>query len=268
MIRERQHLAAVKPQQKGLMLELMHFPDELRDVSDFKAPADRNTGKAEMKMARQLIESMTDDWDPTQYKDEYHDALEKLIEEKIEHPDKKIHAPTKKKHPTKVIDLVSVPAGEPSTVKRQSQGQFEEDARCRAQDQESSQTRQGSLTKIPAITMSRQSSQLTIGNKKLSVSNLDKVLYPQAGFTKGQMIDYYIHVSEVLLPHLKDRPLTLKRYPNGVDQAFFYEKESPRPSPRLGENRQGVERVEREANPLHLGERCGDAGLGGQPREH
>ena len=75
--------------------------------------------------------------------------------------------------------------------------------------------------------MSRTSSQLTIGNKKLSVSNLDKVLYPQAGFTKGQMIDYYIHVSEVLLPHLKDRPLTLKRYPNGVEQPFFYEKESP-----------------------------------------
>jgi len=74
--------------------------------------------------------------------------------------------------------------------------------------------------------------QLVINGKKLSVSNLNKVLYPKAGFTKGQVIDYYIRVAPVLLPHLKDRPLTMKRYPNGVDREFFYEKNCPthRPS--------------------------------------
>ena len=74
--------------------------------------------------------------------------------------------------------------------------------------------------------------QLVINGKKLSVSNLSKVLYPKAGFTKGQVIDYYIRVAPVLLPHLKDRPLTMKRYPNGVDREFFYEKNCPthRPS--------------------------------------
>jgi bifunctional non-homologous end joining protein LigD len=69
--------------------------------------------------------------------------------------------------------------------------------------------------------------ELIVEGKKLAVSNLDKVLYPRAGFTKGQLIDYYIRIAPVLLPHLKDRLLTMKRYPNGVDQPFFYEKNCP-----------------------------------------
>jgi bifunctional non-homologous end joining protein LigD len=72
-----------------------------------------------------------------------------------------------------------------------------------------------------------EKAQLIVAGKKLAVSNLNKVLYPKAGFTKGQIIDYYIRIAPVLLPHLKDRPLTMKRYPNGVDQPFFYEKNCP-----------------------------------------
>jgi len=74
--------------------------------------------------------------------------------------------------------------------------------------------------------------ELIVAGRKLPVSNLNKILYPKAGFTKGQVIDYYIRVAPVLLPHLKDRPLTMKRYPNGVDGEFFYEKNCPahRPS--------------------------------------
>src|SRR3954451_25372902 len=68
---------------------------------------------------------------------------------------------------------------------------------------------------------------LDVGGKRIGVSNLNKVLYPKAGFTKGQVIDYYIQIAPVLLPHLKDRPLTMKRYPNGVDAQFFYEKNCP-----------------------------------------
>lgn len=75
-------------------------------------------------------------------------------------------------------------------------------------------------------------SQLDIGGTKIDVSNLDKVLYPQSGFTKGQIIDYYIKVSPVLLPHLKDRPITLKRYPEGVNGFFFYEKQCPSHRPK------------------------------------
>ncbi len=74
--------------------------------------------------------------------------------------------------------------------------------------------------------------ELVVKGKKLSVSNLDKVLYPKVRFTKGQVIDYYIRIAPVLLPHLKDRPLTMKRYPNGVDKEFFYEKNCPSHRPK------------------------------------
>ena len=75
--------------------------------------------------------------------------------------------------------------------------------------------------------MASQKAELIVEGRKLPVSNLNKVLYPKAGFTKGQVIDYYIRIAPVLLPHLKDRPLTMKRYPNGVDGMFFYEKNCP-----------------------------------------
>ncbi|MBV8162541.1 MAG: non-homologous end-joining DNA ligase [Acidimicrobiia bacterium] len=69
--------------------------------------------------------------------------------------------------------------------------------------------------------------QVEISGKRLKLSNLDKVFYPQTGFTKGQVIDYYTRVAGALLPHLAKRPLTLKRYPNGVDEKYFYEKRCP-----------------------------------------
>ena len=63
--------------------------------------------------------------------------------------------------------------------------------------------------------------EIVVGQTKLTVSNLDKVLYPEVGFTKAQVIDYYIRIAPVLLPHLRDRPITLKRYPDGVNGFFF-----------------------------------------------
>ncbi len=66
-----------------------------------------------------------------------------------------------------------------------------------------------------------------VDGRQLSLSNLDKVMYPTTGFTKGQVIDYYTRVAPALLPHLRDRPLTLKRYPNGVEGGHFYEKQCP-----------------------------------------
>ena len=73
--------------------------------------------------------------------------------------------------------------------------------------------------------------EVDVDGRTLELSNLDKVLYPAAGFTKGEVIDYYTRVAEAMLPHLHDRPLTLKRYPNGVDAQFFYEKNCPRHRP-------------------------------------
>jgi bifunctional non-homologous end joining protein LigD len=70
-----------------------------------------------------------------------------------------------------------------------------------------------------------------IDGKRLSLTNLEKVLYPQTGFTKGQVIDYYARIAPVLVPQLKEHPLTLKRYPSGVDQEFFFEKNATKYRP-------------------------------------
>jgi len=77
-----------------------------------------------------------------------------------------------------------------------------------------------------------QKAELIVEDRKIQVSNLEKVLYPKAGFAKGQVIDYYIRIAPVLLPHLRDRPLTMKRYPDGVDGEFFYEKNCPSHRPK------------------------------------
>ncbi len=70
-----------------------------------------------------------------------------------------------------------------------------------------------------------------VAGRQLTLTNLDKILYPATGFTKGQVIDYAIRIAPVLIPHLAGRPLTMKRYPNGVDAQYFFEKNAPKHRP-------------------------------------
>ncbi|MBV8435207.1 MAG: DNA ligase, partial [Candidatus Eremiobacteraeota bacterium] len=72
---------------------------------------------------------------------------------------------------------------------------------------------------------------LRVGNRTLSLSNQDKVLWPRDGYTKGDLVEYYRSVASVILPHLQDRPLTLQRYPNGIDAESFFEKRLPKGVP-------------------------------------
>ena len=74
--------------------------------------------------------------------------------------------------------------------------------------------------------------EVDVDGRQLRLSNLDKVLYPEVGFTKGQVIDYYSRIARAVLPHLRDRPLTLKRYPDGVEGQHFYEKQAPSHRPK------------------------------------
>jgi bifunctional non-homologous end joining protein LigD len=76
-----------------------------------------------------------------------------------------------------------------------------------------------------------KSTRTTIDGRELSVSNLDKVLFPQSGFTKGQLIDFYVRVGPVILPHVRERPLTMKRFPDGVEGKSFFEKHIPSHAP-------------------------------------
>ena len=86
-------------------------------------------------------------------------------------------------------------------------------------------------TLIIQSAMTGKPSVVEIDGKHLSLTNLDKVLYPATGFTKGQVIDYYARIAPALLPHLKDHPLTLKRYPGGVDEEYFFEKNATKHRP-------------------------------------
>ncbi len=79
--------------------------------------------------------------------------------------------------------------------------------------------------------MSPERVQTTVDGRSLSLSNLDKVMYPRSGFTKRHVLDYYARIADVMLPHLRNRPTTFKRFPNGVDGMSFYQKHSPASTP-------------------------------------
>jgi len=109
VIKTREYLAGVKPEDGALVLELMHFADELADTSKLHIPKKVEVGKREMTMAKSLIDSMSSKWNPEKYKDDYREALMEVIEAKVEAGGKEIEEkPSKAPKPTKVIDLVSV----------------------------------------------------------------------------------------------------------------------------------------------------------------
>jgi len=109
VIKTRQYLAGVKPEDGALVLELMHFVDELADAGKLHVPKKVEVGKREMNIAKSLIDNMSSKWNPEKYRDDYREALMEVIEEKVEAGGKEIEAkPKKAPKPTKVIDLVSV----------------------------------------------------------------------------------------------------------------------------------------------------------------
>src|SRR6266513_1466553 len=109
VIKTRQYFAGVKPEDGALVLELMHFADELADTSKLHIPKKVEVGKREMNMAKSLIDSMSAKWNPEKYHDDYREALMEVIEEKVEAGGKEIEEkPKKAPKPTKVIDLVEV----------------------------------------------------------------------------------------------------------------------------------------------------------------
>ena len=109
VIKTRQYLAGVKPEDGALVLELMHFADELIDTSQLHLPKKLEVGKRELNMAKALIDSMSAKWNPEKYRDDYREALMEVIEEKVEAGGKEIkERPKNAPKPTKVIDLVKV----------------------------------------------------------------------------------------------------------------------------------------------------------------
>ena len=108
VIRTREHLAGVKAQGEALILEIMHFGDELVEADELKFPKAKQAREREVAMAKKLIDGMTTSWDPAKYEDEYKTQLMAMIEDKLKHPNQKAPAPKTSKKPSNVIDLMSV----------------------------------------------------------------------------------------------------------------------------------------------------------------
>ncbi|MDE1169880.1 MAG: Ku protein [Verrucomicrobium sp.] len=108
VIRAREHLAGLKAQGQALVLEIMHFADELADPSEIKLPKAAHTRPREVDMARKLIDGMTREWNPERYKDEYKEQVLAMIEEKAKHPRKKAPAAKEPKAKASGVDLVSM----------------------------------------------------------------------------------------------------------------------------------------------------------------
>lgn len=108
VIKTRQHLAAVKPEKNLLVLELMHFAEEIIDTKELKIPAGATIGSKELEMAKDLISKMSEKWEPNKYQDDYRRVLLEVIHEKVESGGKEIPTRGKAKKPTNVVDLVSV----------------------------------------------------------------------------------------------------------------------------------------------------------------
>ena len=120
VIKTRQYLAGVKAKDSVLVLELMHFAEELADADKLDIPKKLEVGKRELDMAKALVDSMSSKWDPKKYRDDYREALMEVIEEKVEAGGKEIEEkPKPKPRPsTKVIDLVSVLQESLNTTKK------------------------------------------------------------------------------------------------------------------------------------------------------
>jgi DNA end-binding protein Ku len=108
VIKTRQYLAAVKPNESGLLLELMHFADELVSPEELHLPETAKIGKSELTMAKSLIGQMTDKWDPEKYKDDYRTAVLGLIEKKVQSGGKEVKAAPKAKEKSPTFDLLEV----------------------------------------------------------------------------------------------------------------------------------------------------------------
>jgi len=103
VMRQREHLAALRPAGKALMVTTLRFPDEIRGAEDLDLPAAEKLQKKELELAKKLVDTLADDWDPAEYKDTYHDTLRAVIEQKLEGREIETPAPRK---PARVVDLM------------------------------------------------------------------------------------------------------------------------------------------------------------------
>ena len=233
VLRNRESLCAIRAGDGVLTLATMRFADEVVPASQLEGllgeEPDTPPRKQEIEMAKQLIESLSTDFEPGAYEDEYRAELLSLIERKAAGEDV-LAAKAEAPKPTKAPDLMAALEESLAAIKgeelsggaeRKTKSEAKPKAPAKKSTARKSSRDQGE-EQVPG-----EGREVEIDGRRLSVTNLDKVLYPEAGFTKGEVIDYYARIAPALLPHLRDRPLTVVRYPDGVDGKHFFEKNSP-----------------------------------------
>ena len=241
---------AIRPRDGVLTMETMLFADEVvppDTLDELRRRVDEEDhASASSRWRTQLIESLSADFDPEKYRDEYRDRVLELIERKAQGEEIVIEQPAEE--PQKVPDLMA--ALEASIAAAKSPGGRKRTSAPRShRAAPSPPTGERPRTAPPRrrarrlrLGLAAQDRQEVVaagraagpqgggrgrGPHALALEPRQGALPARPGFTKGQVIDYYTRVAPVLLPHLRGHPLTLKRYPNGVEGQYFYEKQCP-----------------------------------------
>ena len=107
---------------------------------------------------------------------------------------------------------------------------------------------------------------IEVEGRELAISNVDKVYFPESGFTKGEVIAFYSEIAEVILPHLRDRPLTLKRFPEGINRRALLREERAQAHAVVGAAIRGSAQRRRSEDQLRALQRSRDARVGHEPR--
>ena len=240
VLRNRENLAAIRPMGKVLTMATMRFADEVvspEELDDVIPEDGRKLSKRELEMAEQLIESLSTDFDADKYRDEYREELVALIERKAR-GEEVVEAVSEAPKPTKAPDLMaaleeSLAAiqGEPLAAGSKRDGKRRRRQAAKAGDRRQVPLRLQELQGRIEIAKQGKSREVDVDGRRVELTNLDKVLWPKAGFTKGEAIDYYARVAETILPHLAGRPLTRVRFPDGTESQRFFEKRAPSHTP-------------------------------------
>ena len=221
VMRSKQYLCAIRPKDGALVLSTMVYADEVNEPAEIGEIADLEDvelTKKELDMARQLIASLSADFDADRFEDTYRNQVLDLIERKAA-GDTEIVAPPEVMTEDKVVDLM---AALEASVKEAKAARTRHPAGAPGRRGEAGAGQEAHPQVRVARTVADQL--VEVDGRQLKVTNLDKVLYPDAGFTKAEVIDYYVRVAPVMVPHIGDRGVTLRRYPNGVDEQSFFEK--------------------------------------------
>ena len=249
VMRNKQYTAAIRAQDGRLVMSTLAYADEVIDpatIEELDGLDEIDVSPKEVKMAEALVESLTADFEPAKYHDEYREQVLDLIRMKA--AGEEFEVPEVAAEKPKVVDLM---AALEASVKAAKQARGRHPAAVGHED--------GGEEEEVCVSAGVETD---VEGRRLTLSNLDKVLYP-SGFTKAQVIDYYARIAPVMIPHLSGRCLTFRRYPNGSDTTGFFEKRCPSHRPEWVDVATGP--GDRRGRCRLLPDRgAGGAGVGGQ----